>query len=173
MVDDEGTIAWWIAAAVGGALFDSTIYCVGAAINGNFSWKALGKAALVGAVTGVTFGAIGKGIKIASGAVKASKALNAIKVTKVAAISKAIAQPIKKVAGKISGYTKHGLAQVMGRDGGRGVKASSILDTVRNPVKITKQENGAIKYVGKQAVVVLNEAGKVITGYAKSSKYWR
>ena len=57
MTDDDGTIAWWIAAAVGGALFDSAVYLVGAAASGHFSWRELGKAALVGAITGVCFGA--------------------------------------------------------------------------------------------------------------------
>ena len=168
MSDDEGSIAWWIAAAVGGAIFDTTSYLIGAAISGEkITLAGVGKAALVGAISGVAFGAIGKGIKAVSGAIKASKSV------KVASTAKVIVQPIKKIAGKITGYTKHGLAQVMGRDGGRGVKASAVLDTIRNPVQIIKQANGAIKHVGKQAVVVLNEAGKGITAYAKSSKYWR
>lgn len=79
----------------------------------------------------------------------------------------------KTIAGKITGYTCHGLAQAMGRDGGRGVKSSAILNTVRNPIKVILQAEGKIKYVGKQAVVILNKAGKVVTTYAKSSRYWR
>jgi uncharacterized protein RhaS with RHS repeats len=73
MSDDSGYIAWWVAAAVGGAAFDSAIYVIGAASSGNFSWRELGKHALIGAATGVTFGAVGKGIKAISGALKAGK----------------------------------------------------------------------------------------------------
>ncbi len=61
----------------------------------------------------------------------------------------------------------------MGRDGGLGVKPSAILETVKNPIKTIPQGEGKIKYVSKQAVVVLNESGKVITTYSKGSKYWR
>jgi predicted amidohydrolase YtcJ len=76
----------------------------------------------------------------------------------------------KAVAGKITGYRKHGLAQAMARDGGRGVSPKAILDAVRNPVKVVKQSEGKVKYVGKYAVVVLNKHGKVVTTYAKGSK---
>ena len=78
-----------------------------------------------------------------------------------------------KIAGKITGYTKHGLNQAIGRDGGIGVKGSAILDAVRNPLKTVFQDEGKVKYVGKQAVVVLNKFGKIITTFAKSSKYRR
>jgi RHS repeat-associated protein len=62
MVDPDGHIAWWVAAAVGGALIDAGIYAWQHR-NQGFSWKGLGKAALIGAVTGLAFGAIGKGYK--------------------------------------------------------------------------------------------------------------
>ncbi|HZG60676.1 MAG TPA: hypothetical protein VEY68_09460 [Anoxybacillus sp.] len=58
----------------------------------------------------------------------------------------------------------------MARDGGRGVSPKAILDAVRNPVKVVKQSEGKVKYVGKYAVVVLNKHGKVVTTYAKGSK---
>ena len=143
----------------------------------------MGKAALKGAVTGLAFGAVGK---IAGKAVKAVKVARTAKNTaktgkatkSVANISKTAKTVSKvkktnKVAGKITGYTKHGLSQAIGRDGGRGVKASAILDAVRNPTKTVFQDGGKVKYIGKQAVVVLNSEGRVITTYAKSSKYWR
>ncbi|MDO6705961.1 RHS repeat-associated core domain-containing protein [Photobacterium sp. 1_MG-2023] len=44
----------------------------------------------------------------------------------------------KAVAGKITGYTKHGLNQAIGRNGGKGVKAEYILDAVRNPKKVVE-----------------------------------
>ena len=73
----------------------------------------------------------------------------------------------------IKGYTKHGLNQAIGRDGGKGVVPKAILDTVKNPSKTVKQSGGRIKYISKKAVVVLNKDGKVITTYAKGSKYIR
>ena len=79
----------------------------------------------------------------------------------------------KSVAnGRITGYTKHGLNQAIAREG-VGVKPSAILDTVRNPTKVISQSDGRIKYVGRQAVVVVNSDEKVITTYAKSSAYTR
>jgi hypothetical protein len=80
-----------------------------------------------------------------------------------------LAEEATPVAGQITGYTRHGLAQAMGRDGGRGVAPKAILDAVNNPTKIVEQTGGRVKYVGKDAVVVLNQDGKVVTTYAKSS----
>ncbi|MFT9078474.1 polymorphic toxin-type HINT domain-containing protein [Ethanoligenens sp.] len=80
---------------------------------------------------------------------------------------------VHNTCGEITGYTKHGLNQVIGRDGGKGVSTKAILDTIKNPSKIVKQEGGKIKYMGNKAVVVLNKFGKVVTAYAKSRKYWR
>ncbi len=71
-------------------------------------------------------------------------------------------------ATKITGYTKHGLNQALGRDGGRGVKATAMLEAIRNPKKVIQQSNGATAYRGKKATVVLNKEGKVITTFGKS-----
>ena len=70
----------------------------------------------------------------------------------------------------ISGFTKHGLAQVMGRDGGKGVSNAAFLDAIKNPTKVIHQQEGKIKYVGKNATVVLNDVKKVITAWATNSK---
>lgn len=67
------------------------------------------------------------------------------------------------VAGKITGYTKHGLNQAISRDGGRGVSAKAILSAVREPVKVAEQGGGKTAYTGNNAKVVLNSEGKVIT----------
>lgn len=80
---------------------------------------------------------------------------------------------VHNTCGQITGYTKHGLNQVIGRDGGKGVSTKAILDTVKNPTKVVKQAGGKLKYMSNKAVVVLNKFGKVITAYAKSRKYWR
>ena len=79
--------------------------------------------------------------------------------------------PPKTNANPISGYTKHGLNQSIGRDGGIGVKPKAILDAVKHPTKVPKnQNNGATKYTGKNATVVLNKNGKIITAWPKNSK---
>jgi len=74
---------------------------------------------------------------------------------------------IKKLS-KITGYTKHGIHQAVGRDGGKGVAVKSILDAVKNPKKVVTQSNGRTKYQGKQATVILNKEDKVITTFGSS-----
>ena len=74
---------------------------------------------------------------------------------------------------QLSKLNIYGLAQASGRDGGRGVSPEAILYTVRYPSKIILQSEGRIKYISQWAVVVLNKAGKVITTYAKGSKWIR
>jgi hypothetical protein len=89
-----------------------------------------------------------------------------------AAAAEAAAPVIKAVAGKITGYTQHGLEQAMSNDG-VGVSVRAMLDAVRSPTGAINQAKGAVKYIGKDAVVVLNEAGKVITTWATSHAGWR
>lgn len=73
---------------------------------------------------------------------------------------------------RIKGFTKHGINQAISRDG-VGVSVEAILDTIRNPVKLKPQARGAMMVIGKEAVVILSEAGKVITTWARSSSAWR
>ena len=86
-----------------------------------------------------------------------------------------ISEP-KKIANTITGYTKHGVNQAISRNN-VGVKPSAILDTVRNPIKVSTRvdELGriSIQYRGAQATVVLNKTGKVVSCWAKSSMDWR
>lgn len=79
----------------------------------------------------------------------------------------------KAIQGVITGYTKHGLAQAMGRNGGRGVATWAINNAIKNPTKIIPQANGVLRYENAEAVVVLNKYGKVITTWAKTSRAWR
>ncbi|KKQ34181.1 MAG: hypothetical protein US52_C0069G0003 [candidate division WS6 bacterium GW2011_GWA2_37_6] len=46
-------------------------------------------------------------------------------------------------------------------------------DAINNPLKIIHQENGKVKYVGKNATVVLNKENKVITTWATSKEGWK
>jgi len=76
------------------------------------------------------------------------------------------------VAGKITGFTKHGLNQAISRDG-VGVSSRAILDAVKNPQSIVSQGKGVVKYIGEHATVILNDTGKVITTWAHDVSAWR
>jgi hypothetical protein len=76
------------------------------------------------------------------------------------------------VAGKITGFTKHGLNQAISRDG-VGVSSRAILDAVKSPQSIVSQGKGVVKYVGEHATVILNDTGKVITTWAHDASAWR
>ncbi len=74
--------------------------------------------------------------------------------------------PISK---KITGYTEHGMEQVLGRDGGIGVNNKSILDAVNKPIDVINQSGGRTKYIGQNASVVLNQNGRVITAWPRGN----
>ncbi len=73
-----------------------------------------------------------------------------------------------RLPGAISGFTRHGLNQAISRDG-VGVASRAMLDAVKNPVSIAGQSGGRFIFNGKNATVVLNEAGSVITTWARNS----
>jgi hypothetical protein len=80
--------------------------------------------------------------------------------------------------GGITGYSPttktpyHGIDSAISHDG-VGVAPKAILDAVRNPVKVIEQSGGRQKFVGKNATVVLNSKGEVITTWATSKAGWR
>ena len=75
---------------------------------------------------------------------------------------------------EITGRTQHGEQQAQGRDGGRGVSDEAMNDAVQNPLKPPEpQAGGKYRYDGKNAVVVLNADGKVITTWPTGSAGWR
>ena len=78
-----------------------------------------------------------------------------------------IGVPGGAIAGRITGFTRHGLNQVIGRDLGRGVSSRAVLDAVRNPTKIVQQSGGRTRFVGSNATVVLNAEGRVITAFGQ------
>ena len=89
------------------------------------------------------------------------------------AIVGTIACSVWQITSKIDGFTKHGLNQALTREG-HGVSASAMQSATRSPLQVINQvSNSTIKYVGKNAVVVLNNAGKVVTTRATSSAGWR
>ena len=164
MADDDGGIAWWIAAAVGGAAFDTAAYIIGATVSGQkVTWAGVGKAALAGAVTGVTFGAIGK-------IAKSLKILTAtVKTTRLAKIGTSFGK-----LGKLTKYqrikidwnaiTRHGLERM----NERGMSKSLIESVVRNG-KVLDQ-GGRFLYISKKGAVVLDKQGHLVTAY--SEKYF-
>jgi len=118
--------------------------------NGDY-WGA--GASLLGA--GLPFvGDLAKSGKIAKGIHKIENAIDAAKSE-------------KSVGGVISGYTRHGLNQAIGRDAGRGVKATEMLEAIRNPKKVITQDNGGIMYKGGKTKVVVNSDGQVISTFGK------
>ncbi|TMI99432.1 MAG: hypothetical protein E6G97_22860 [Alphaproteobacteria bacterium] len=64
-----------------------------------------------------------------------------------------------RLAGDITGFTKHGINQTINR----GVSPSAMHDAVTNPIQILPQSNGTTQYVGRGAAVVLNPLGQVVT----------
>ncbi len=74
---------------------------------------------------------------------------------------------------EITGRTKHGEEQAQSRDG-HGVSDSAIDDAVRNPTTTPEaQANGTYKFIGKDAIVILNGAGQVVTTWATNHNGWR
>ena len=75
------------------------------------------------------------------------------------------------IVGKIEGFTVHGLNQAITR----GVKPASILDAVKNPLKVKDIVTDTLgrqsqRYIGREAEVVLNpKTGKVISVNPTSS----
>jgi hypothetical protein len=75
---------------------------------------------------------------------------------------------------RITGRTLHGDQQALTRDGGHGVSDEAMDDAVQNPTKPPEpQPGGRYKYIGKNATVILNSAGKVVTTWARNSGGWR
>jgi len=79
---------------------------------------------------------------------------------------------VLKSAGKITGFTKHGLERVLGREG-KGVSNKAILDAVKNPIKVIFQKNGNVKYTGRNAEVVLNKKGEIVTAWSLNKEGYR
>lgn len=76
-------------------------------------------------------------------------------------------------SGMITGYTGHGVHQAISRDG-HGVSTRAIRDSVRRPTEVQPQpDRGTTKYVGKDAVVILNGNREVVSAWAKGRRAWR
>ncbi|WP_374098989.1 hypothetical protein [Pseudomonas aeruginosa] len=111
--------------------------------------------------SGDTVGAKGTG----TASTGAESALNASRLNMQLAAEQVAGS---KMPAQITGYSKHGLNQAISRDG-VGVAPQAITDAVSNPIKISGQSGGRFVFTGKNAVVVVNSQGKVITTWATSS----
>ena len=83
--------------------------------------------------------------------------------------------PVRQVVAptSITGYTKHGLERVMNKNG-VGVSPAAVRDAVRDPSLVEYQSNNDTwLYVGKDATIVLNPRGMVVTAWANSRAGWR
>jgi hypothetical protein len=78
---------------------------------------------------------------------------------------------------QINGYTGHGRQSVDDHDG-HGVNDEALQDAVQHPLsppsyQINDQGKGAYLYQGKDASVVLNKDGQVVTAWPRSRQGWR
>jgi hypothetical protein len=78
---------------------------------------------------------------------------------------------------QINGYTGHGRQSVDDHDG-HGVNDDALQDAVEHPLsppsyQINEQGKGAYLYQGKDASVVLNKDGQVVTAWPRSREGWR
>ena len=69
--------------------------------------------------------------------------------------------------GPATGYTKHGINQAISREG-VGVSPNAIKDALTNPVSARSKPNGTTQYVGKDATVVVNHTGNIVSTWARS-----
>jgi RHS repeat-associated protein len=85
--------------------------------------------------------------------------------------------PFKDSPKRVTGFTRHGINQAISRDG-HGVSTSAIRDALKNPREIWQEIDittgqRAWRYIGKDAIVWLNDAGQIITTRARNSRGWR
>ena len=72
---------------------------------------------------------------------------------------------IQNSSQKIEGFTSHGLNQTISR----GVTPRLLINTTKNPLVTLQQSGGNILRLSKEAGVVLNKTGKVITSYTSKN----
>ena len=160
-VDPNGTILPWIGACAGGAAFNAALTLGSNVLAGR---KNTLSQTLSSALIGCAFGLAVLGVgPLFAAVLRPALTAAALGPTRVAF-------PI--VGRVLTGYTKHGIEQAILNDG-VGVAPRAILDAVRDPLRVIAQSGGRQLFVGRDAAVVLNAAGKVITTWARSHAGWR
>jgi len=171
--DIAGTFSWKATIKV-----VTVVASVGSLIPGPIGMAASGVAAVGYAIQGDYTSAVMYGAGIALSAVGAGAGVGIMKASSKSVIAAEDVGKLYKVAEKeeqvvsITGYTKHGINQAIDRDG-VGVSVSAIHNAVNSPEKVIKQPGGVTKFVGKNATVVLNKSGKVITTWATHAEGYR
>jgi RHS repeat-associated protein len=131
-----------------------------------------GVAVVVGTGAGVAMAATGTavgGSVIVLGLTETGTATTAATATTAVTTAASTSIQTSSTIGRaLTGFTKHGINSAISHDG-VGVSVRAILNTLQNPVKVIAQSEGRLKVVGKEAVVVLNRAGKVITAWARNN----
>jgi len=165
-------------AVVGGGVL-AAASAVGAL--GGTAATATGAGAPVGVpLTGVSIAGVTAGVGLAgAGAIDLThQALGDDRVTPFRVDTAAgddAATPPFDPPGEITGMTRHADERASGRDGGTGVSDEAMADAVANPTKPPAYQPDTNTYVyrGQDADVVLNEQGRVVTTWAKTSEGWR
>ena len=185
--DESGNAWWhWLLFGIGAALVVAAVAILTVASVGAFTGLAgaiivgAAKGALVGAVVGSTIGIAGGAIYSAvTGADMGQSILSGFLLgfgigAVVGAVIGGFSGYLAYTPTKITGFTKHGLNQIISRNG-HGVSNRTILNTIKNSTAITRQGifKQSFKFIGKEGVVILNKFGKLITAWARKSIGWR
>ena len=179
-IDPTGRAWWHWLLGIGGVLVVAattvlTLGAAGVAIGGLAGAIIHGAAvgALIGAGVGAVGGAVAGGIysAVTGEDFWTSVGIGAAAGFGIGAIAGAVIGGaygyFNYIPSQITGFTKHGQNQVISRDG-HGVANKAILETMKSSkIVIQGTLRKTYKYIGKNAVVILNKAGKVITAWAK------
>lgn len=114
-----------------------------------------GAGALIGGILGKTVGYIGKKM-LAKAAVESGMRVGQ-NFGKLGTI-------VENPGIGLTSFSKHGLNQAITR----GVNPSTISNTVKNPVVVLQQSRGNFLFLTREAVVVMNNAGRIVSTYPAS-----
>lgn len=114
-----------------------------------------GAGALIGDILGKTVGYIGEKI-LAKAAVEGG--------TRVGENFGKLGTIVENPGIGLSSFSKHGLNQAITR----GVNPSTISNTVKNPVVVLQQSRGNFLFLTREAVVVMNNTGRIVSTYPAS-----
>ncbi len=150
--DDPYGLCPWCIGAVTGVV---TGFAIAKLTGADYDLKDAATDAALGAVGGGLVSKLGKLNRLRKAAGVATSATEA---------TASVASRVAGASGEITGFTKHGINQVIQR----GVKPGHIMNAVKNATPrrlVDKAGRVSFRYEGDDATVVLNEAGKVVTAW--------
>ena len=165
--DPDGRCPWCVGAIIGVAV-DYGLQVAGNYASGKTGSDAWTDVDMTSMAASAALGAASGGLSTLSKTAKVTKVVNAANNTNKTASTVKKIEKVEKATSKITGHTKHGLNQSISRNGGKGVSAKAKSEAVKNPKSVTNQSNGTTKFKGKDATVVTNSEGKVVTTFGKS-----